>query len=74
MLLRNNSARLIIINGALTQGGYAERYRILCGENPAVEVPDHLCESPTVKAWIESGDLEVIGAEKPVKKAKKNKD
>ena len=69
MILRNNSSRLIVINGNLNQGGYAERYRILCGDNPPVEVPDDLCNTPSVKAMIESGDLEVVEKEK--KKAKK---
>ncbi len=71
MLLKNKASRLIVINGELREGGYKERYRILCGDNPAVEVPDHLCESPSVKAWIEKGDLEVITQEKPKKKHKK---
>jgi len=59
MLLRNNSKRLITINGTLDtkNGRYPKAYQIKPGNNPAVEVPDDLCGSSFVKGLIESGDL-----------------
>lgn len=59
MLLRNNSKRLITINGTLdtANGRYPKAYQIKPGNNPAVEVPDDLCESSFVSGLIASGDL-----------------
>lgn len=59
MLLRNNARRLITINAPMTEGGYTEYYDIKPGENPAVEVPDHLCDSDFVQALLKSRDLTV---------------
>ena len=59
MLLRNNSKRLITINASMTEGGYTEFYDVLPGENPAVEVPDHLCESDFVQHLLKTRDLTV---------------
>ena len=58
MLLKNNSARLITINGKLNERGErTEKYQVLPGKNPAVEVPDELCKSEFVKALIAAGAL-----------------
>ena len=58
MLLKNNSARLITINGQLNgKGERVEKYLIKPGKNPAVEVPDELCKSDFVKALIDNEDL-----------------
>ena len=66
MLLKNNAARLYVINFA------GERYKILPGENPAVEVPDEAAKLPSVAGWIEKGDLIEVAApkKKPGPKAK----
>ena len=58
MLLKNNSARLITINGQLNEKGERTvKYQIKPGKNPAVEVPDDLCKSDFVKSLIDSGSL-----------------
>jgi hypothetical protein len=57
MLLRNNSKRLITINAAMTEGGYTEFYNVLPGDNPPVEIPDHLTKSDFVKNLLNTGDL-----------------
>ena len=58
MLLKNNSARLITINGQLNgKGERVEKYLIKPGKNPAVEVPDELCKSDFVKALIDNDSL-----------------
>ena len=58
MLLKNNSARLITINGHLNgKGERVEKYLIKPGKNPAVEVPDELCKSDFVKALIDNDSL-----------------
>jgi hypothetical protein len=62
MLLRNNSKRLITINAPMTEGGYTTFFDIKPGENPAVEVPDHLCGSDFVKTLLKSRDLTVEAA------------
>lgn len=62
MLLRNNARRLITINGPMTEAGYTEYYDIKPGENPAVGVPDALCESDFVQALLKSRDLTVEAA------------
>lgn len=60
MLLRNTAARLITINGAFSNGVRVEEYQIKPGNNPAVEVPDNLCDSDFVRALIADGSLQVI--------------
>lgn len=58
MLLKNNVARLITINGKLDDKGQRSvKFQIKPGNNPAVEVPDELCKSEFVKALIASGAL-----------------
>jgi hypothetical protein len=57
MLLRNNAKRLITINGLMTEGGYTEFYDIKPGDNPPVDIPDHLTKSDFVKNLLNTGDL-----------------
>ncbi len=58
MLLKNNSARLITVNGPLNEKGERSvKYQIKPGKNPSVEVPDELCKSDFVKSLIDSGSL-----------------
>lgn len=58
MLLKNNSARLITVNGSLNEKGErTAKYQIKPGKNPAVEVPDELCKSDFVKSLINNGSL-----------------
>ena len=58
MLLKNNSARLITVNGPLNEKGERSvKYQIKPGKNPAVEVPDELCKSAFVKSLIDNGSL-----------------
>lgn len=58
MLLKNNSARLITVNGQLNEKGERSvKYQIKPGKNPAVEVPDELCKSAFVKSLIDNGSL-----------------
>lgn len=52
MLLKNNVARLITINGA-----DGTSYAILPGDNPAVDVPDELCRGDFVKHLLKSRQL-----------------
>lgn len=59
MNLKNRAARLITINVAGEKGERPTIYRILPGDNPAVEVPDAVCKMPFVRALIEAGDLSV---------------
>ena len=61
MLLKNNSARLITVNGPLNERGERSvKYQIKPGKNPAVEVPDELCKSAFVKSLIASDALTVL--------------
>lgn len=62
MLLRNNSKRLITINAPMTEGGYTTFSDIKPGDNPAVEVPDHLTKSDFVQHLLKSRDLTVEAA------------
>ena len=65
MELKNISARLITISGE----GETE-YKILPGENPAVEVPDDIVKGFFVQALIEEKQLSIVEQEKkPAKKA-----
>lgn len=62
MFLKNNQARLITINGKLDKmedGSYVRnvKFQLKPGNNPAVEVPDELCESAYVKTLLESGAI-----------------
>lgn len=57
MHLKNEAARLITVNF----GG--EKFKILPGENPAVEVPDEAAKLPFVKALLKSGDLRRVGSD-----------
>jgi hypothetical protein len=67
MLLKNKSARLITVNGSLNdKGERTEKYLIKPGKNPAVEVPDELCESAFVQSLIDNEDLIAV-AGSPVK-------
>lgn len=58
MLLKNNASCLYTINHK------GERYKLLPGDNPAVEVPDEVSEIPSVAAWIDCGDLVEVAAPK----------
>lgn len=62
MLLKNAKARLITINGKFENGVRREAYQIKPGNNPAVEVPDNLCNSSFVKSLIADGSLVVLSA------------
>lgn len=62
MWLRNNAKRLITVNGPMTEGGYTEYYDIKPGENPAVNVPDALCESDFVQHLLTIGELIEVAA------------
>lgn len=62
MNLKNASARLITVNGP-SKDGEQQKFRILPGDNPAVEVPDALCKSDFVKNLIEIGDLRIMPSE-----------
>lgn len=57
MWLRNHSRRLITVNGPMTEAGYTEYYDIKPGDNPAVSVPDALCESDFVQHLLSVRDL-----------------
>ena len=58
MFLKNNAKRLITVNGKLdSKGQRSVKYQLKPGNNPAVEVPDELCESAYVKALLESGAI-----------------
>lgn len=61
MFLKNEAARLIIIN--MRDGETETGYQILPGENPAVEVPDAAAKLDFVKALLKSGDLRRVGAD-----------
>lgn len=67
MLLKNVKARLVTINGRFENGQRVEKYQIKPGNNPAVEVPNKLCESKFVKDLIEDGTLIVVEAPKQEK-------
>lgn len=61
MLLKNKATRLITINGAMKNSMRGEAYQIKPGNNPAVEVPDELCEgNKFVEALIKDGSLVVM--------------
>ena len=66
MLLKNTKARLITIRDTATKF-----YRVLPGNNPAVEVPNRLCEMAFAKALIESGELRVDSKEDVIEGATK---
>ena len=61
MHLKNEAARLITINHR--DGDEVNQYRILPGENPAVEVPDAVAKIDFVKALLKNGDLRRVGAD-----------
>lgn len=61
MFLKNEAARLITINHLV--GETETSYKILPGENPAVEVPDGVAKIDFVKALLENGDLRRVGAD-----------
>lgn len=65
MLLKNNKARLVTINGAFANGQRVEKYQIKPGNNPAVDVPDKLCQSKFVQDLIADGTLVVVGESEP---------
>lgn len=69
MLLKNNSRRLITINVPLFKEDpkikkqVFHKYqgtKILPGNNPAVEIPDDVCDNKFVKSLIKTGDLLVV--------------
>ena len=62
MLLKNQKARLVTINGRFENGQRVEKYQIKPGRNPAVEVPDALCKTPFVQNLIKDGTLLVMSA------------
>lgn len=61
MFLKNEAARLITINHLVDDKETS--YRILPGENPAVEVPDAVAKIDFVKALLKNGDLRRVGAD-----------
>ncbi|WP_454864571.1 hypothetical protein [Pseudomonas rhizophila] len=61
MFLKNEAARLITINHLVD--GTRTSYKILPGENPAVEVPDAVEKIDFVKALLKNGDLRRVGAD-----------
>lgn len=65
MLLKNLKPRLITINGNFDNGQRIEKFQIKPGDNPAVEVPDHLCKTPFVQALIAGGSLLVVAGSAP---------
>lgn len=66
MLLKNKAPRLITINGKFENGERVKAYQIKPGDNPAVEVPDDLCDNAFVKSLIADGSLIVLsGASAP---------
>lgn len=65
MLLKNNKARLITINGPMRGDRRQVSYQIKPGNNPAVEVPDELCKTAFVKSLIADGSLIAVAADEP---------
>lgn len=65
MLLKNNKARLITINGKMVNGERNTAYQIKPGDNPSVEVPNELCDNAFVKSLIADGSLTVMDASTP---------
>lgn len=61
MILKNNSARLITINGKMVSGMRKVAYQVKPGNNPNVDVPDELCQNTFVKVLLELGDLIKVG-------------
>lgn len=61
MFLKNEAARLITINYKVD--GKLTAYKILPGENPAVEVPDAVAKLDFVKAALKNGSLRRVGAD-----------
>jgi len=61
MFLKNEAARLITINHKVD--GKLAAYKILPGENPAVEVPDAVAKLDFVKAALKNGSLRRVGAD-----------
>lgn len=61
MFLKNEAARLITINHLVDDKETS--YRILPGENPAVEVPDAVAKIDFVKALLKNGDLRRVGSD-----------
>ncbi|WP_457967630.1 hypothetical protein M1D68_15930 [Pseudomonas sp. R4-84] len=59
MFLKNEAARLITIHHLVD--GEKASYKILPGENPAVEVPDAVAKIDFVKALLQNGDLRRVG-------------
>ena len=66
MLLKNEAARLITINGAMENNVRRTSYKIKPGNNPSVDVPDELCKNKFVESLIEDGDLVVVGQQATV--------
>ena len=60
MLLKNNAARLVTINGEFKEGKRLKAYQIKPGNNPSVEVPNALCDNKFVKALVADGTLLVV--------------
>lgn len=61
MHLKNEAARLITIN--LMVGERLTQYRILPGENPAVDVPEAAMQLDFVKALLKNGSLRRVGSD-----------
>lgn len=61
MILKNDSRRLITINGAFVKNKRSIAYKILPGHNPSVDVPDELCDNAFVKSLIADGSLIKVG-------------
>lgn len=59
MYLKNEAARLITINHKVD--GKLTSYKLLPGDNPAVEVPDAVARLDYVKALLKSGSLRRAG-------------
>lgn len=61
MILKNNVARLITINGAMVNNQRTKSFQVRPGNNPAVDVPDELCNNKFVKGMIDNGSLIKVG-------------
>lgn len=55
MFMKNEAARLITINAD------GQKYQVLPGLNPAVEVPDAVAKIPFVQALLKNGSLRRAG-------------
>ena len=66
MILKNNAKRLITINGAFVNGERVKSFKLLPGNNPAVDVPDELCDNTFVESLLADGSLIKVGESEKV--------